>query len=148
MDIRQAKRSDLNDIQACATEAYSKYVQRVGKPPAPMVADFANQIDQQQIWVGVIDNHVAGYVVLYPLTNSMHLENVAILSRYVGQGIGRQLIGFAESEARRLSLDAVELYTNIKMTENIAYYPKLGYLETDRREEDGFSRVYYKKSLI
>jgi len=29
----------------------------------------------------------------------------------------------------------------------MAYYPKLGYLEIDRREEDGFSRVYYRKSL-
>jgi len=147
MSIRQAKGADLSEIQNCAIEAYTKYVQRIGKAPAPMVADFATQIDRQQVWVAEHDNCIVGYIVFYPLSDSMHLENVAVLNRYAGQGIGRQLIAYAESEARRLNLVAVELYTNLKMTENIAYYPKLGYDETDRREQDGFSRVYYRKPM-
>ena len=147
MSIRQAKSADLNNIQSCAIEAYTKYVQRIGKAPAPMVADFATHIDRQQVWITEHDTFFAGYIVFYPLADSMQLENVAVLNRYAGQGIGRQLIEYAESEARRLNLIAVELYTNLKMTENIAYYPKLGYVETDRREEDGFSRVYYRKPM-
>ena len=33
------------------------------------------------------------------------------------------------------------------MTENLALYPALGYVETGRRVEDGFSRVYFSKRL-
>ena len=33
------------------------------------------------------------------------------------------------------------------MTENIAYYPALGYAEIGRWEEDGFNRVFYRKDL-
>ena len=41
----------------------------------------------------------------------------------------------------------VYLYTNEKMTGNIAMYVKAGYLEYERREELGFSRVFLRKDL-
>jgi hypothetical protein len=34
------------------------------------------------------------------------------------------------------------------MTENLAYYPRRGYVETHRTVADGFSRVYFSKRLI
>jgi ribosomal protein S18 acetylase RimI-like enzyme len=147
MVIRQARTADLAQIQQCATEAYSKYTQRIGKAPAPMVADFAHQIDRELVWVAECNNCFAGYIVFYPVADAMHLENVAVRNQYAGQGVGRQLIDHAETQARRLSMISIELYTNLKMTENLAYYPKLGYTEIDRRDEDGFSRVYYRKIL-
>ena len=45
------------------------------------------------------------------------------------------------------SLNAVHLYTNEKMAENLLIYPKLGYTEVERRTEDGFNRVYFEKTL-
>jgi hypothetical protein len=33
------------------------------------------------------------------------------------------------------------------MTENRAWYARLGYVEFDRRTEHGFSRVFLRKSL-
>jgi hypothetical protein len=33
------------------------------------------------------------------------------------------------------------------MTENLDFYPRLGYLETQRVHEDGFDRVYFEKVL-
>ncbi len=112
-----------------------------------MVADFAHQIDRELVWVAECNNCFAGYIVFYPVADAMHLENVAVRNQYAGQGVGRQLIDHAETQARRLSMISIELYTNLKMTENLAYYPKLGYTEIDRRDEDGFSRVYYRKIL-
>ena len=55
--------------------------------------------------------------------------------------------GFAESLARRLDLPAIRLYTNVKMTENLPFYESLGFLEVERRREDGFDRVYFSRSL-
>jgi hypothetical protein len=54
----------------------------------------------------------------------------------------------AEDEvAVRLGLRRVHLYTNAKMTANLSIYPRLGYVEIDRRSEDGFDRVYFEKRL-
>jgi hypothetical protein len=33
------------------------------------------------------------------------------------------------------------------MTENLAFYPALGYTEVDRRREHGFERVFFEKRL-
>jgi hypothetical protein len=33
------------------------------------------------------------------------------------------------------------------MTENLAYYPRHGYRETRRAEEQGFRRVFFSKTL-
>jgi ribosomal protein S18 acetylase RimI-like enzyme len=57
------------------------------------------------------------------------------------------LIAFAEDHARELGLDAVTLYTNEAMTENLRLYPALGFVETGRRVEDGYRRVYFRKTV-
>ena len=33
------------------------------------------------------------------------------------------------------------------MTENLAYYPRRGYAETHRAEQDGFRRVFFRKHI-
>jgi hypothetical protein len=33
------------------------------------------------------------------------------------------------------------------MTENLTFYPALGYDETGRGVQDGFARVFYRKAL-
>ena len=53
----------------------------------------------------------------------------------------------AESEARRLGYGHLDLYTHERMTENIAMYERIGYVEVDRRTERGFPRVYMRKRL-
>ncbi len=147
MYIRLATPADLVRISTCAHDAYAPYVERIGRKPAPMVADFRRQIDEEKIFVAADPSDVQGFAVFYPAGRFMHLENVAVDPRYKGQGIGRALIDFVESAARDQRLAGVELYTNAHMTENLEMYPKLGYVEVDRRTEAGFSRVFFRKSL-
>ena len=52
-----------------------------------------------------------------------------------------------EDQARRGGFVAVELYTNEKMFENIEMYRRLGYVECDRRNLDGYDRVFFRKAL-
>jgi hypothetical protein len=33
------------------------------------------------------------------------------------------------------------------MVENLQLYPRLGFVETERRVEDGYRRVYFRKTL-
>ncbi len=148
MDIRPARQADVAALQACAESAYSIYVERIGRKPAPMIADFTTQIADGLVHVAADpDDRVAGFVVFYPRDNSMHLENIAIDPAHQGTGLGRALVAFVEDRARAVGLPSVDLYTNVKMTENQKLYPRLGYLEVDRRSEDGFERIYFRKDL-
>lgn len=146
--LRKAIATDETAIRLCAEAAYRQYVALIGKAPAPMTADFRSQISNG--WVRVAENEtgaVQGFVVFYQRQNNMFLENVAVHPVAAGKGIGRDLISLCEQTARRLGLGAVELYTNEKMAENLSIYQHLGYVETGRRKEAGFNRVYFEKTL-
>jgi GNAT superfamily N-acetyltransferase len=127
--------------------AYAHYVPRIGREPAPMSADYGALIAQREVWVACVEGRAVGVLVLRPAPGSLLLENVAVEPSWQGHGIGRELIAFAERHARELGLPEVVLYTNERMTENLGFYPRLGYVETERRVEDGFSRVYFAKRL-
>ncbi len=88
MEIRPAKTEDVAAIQACARAAYAIYVARIGREPAPMVADFAAQVAAGQVHVMVEDARILGYVVFDPRRDHLHLENVAVDPARKGQGIG------------------------------------------------------------
>ena len=60
------------------------------------------------------------------------IDNIAVDPARQGQGLGRRLLDHAAREARRRHLPAVELYTNAAMTENLAMYARMGFVETHR----------------
>jgi GNAT superfamily N-acetyltransferase len=104
-------------------------------------------IARGEVWVAVEGDGLSGFVVLRAGPQSLLLESVAVSTPHRGRGVGRALIGFAEQHARDLGLRSVELYTNALMSENLRYYPRLGYVEYDRRSEHGFDRVYFRKPV-
>ncbi|MNL29311.1 Acetyltransferase (GNAT) family protein [compost metagenome] len=146
--IRLAVAADENDIRTCAEGAYTRYITVIGRRPAPMDADFAAQIAVGHVHVSTGPaGELQGFIVFCVEAEHIMLENVAVMPAAAGKGIGKALIGFCEDEARRLGFSAVQLYTNEKMTENLSIYPRLGYVEIDRRTENGFNRVYFEKRL-
>ena len=147
--IRQAIASDEPQIRECAEQAYACYVPLIGQKPAPMIADFASQITAGVIYIATdVQGKLQGFIVFYAKENYIFLENVAVLPSAAGRGIGRALISFCENNARERGLNAVHLYTNEKMTENLSIYLKLGYIEVGRRTEDGFNRIYFEKYFV
>jgi ribosomal protein S18 acetylase RimI-like enzyme len=121
-------------------------VPRIGRRPAPMDADYAGHVSEGAVFVWD-DDGIKGLLVLIPAADHLLIENVAVDPSLHGQGIGRRLMEFAEHRAEALGLDELRLYTNAAMTENLAFYPRLGYREDDRRGEAGFSRVYFSKRI-
>jgi len=145
--MRKATPSDLQGIETCAIAAYTPYVERIGRKPAPMVADFSASIGKGHLYVAQEDDQVVGFVVFYAKQDHVHLENVAVAPGFQNRGIGRKLIGFVEQQAQQDGYTRIELYTNAMMTENLELYPRLGFEQFDRRLEDGFDRVYFSKTL-
>jgi ribosomal protein S18 acetylase RimI-like enzyme len=91
---------------------------------------------------------IAGLVVLEDDgQGALLLDNIAVAPSAQGQGVGRRLIAFTESEARHRGCQQVRLYRHVLMVENIALYNRLGFRETGRVSEKGFDRVYMAKSL-
>ncbi len=138
---------DVAAVEQTATAAYEKYVPRIGKKPAPMVADFAKQIGADMVYVDCEKQQVQAFVIFYPHGDHIHLENLAVRPERQGLGIGRRLALFVEQAAMQNGYNTIELYTNAAMTENFSFYQRLGYDEVGRREEDGFHRVFYRKEL-
>lgn len=145
--IRLAGPEDRAAVEAVVEAAYAPYVPRLGRKPGPMLEDYAALIAGRHVHVLYEAGRIVGILVLIPDKHEMLLDNVAVLPESQGRGFGRALIAFAENAARGRGLHAVRLYTNEAMTENIAFYESLGFVETHRTEEKGFRRVYMTKLL-
>ena len=145
--LRRATPADREAIERLVEAAYGMYVERIGKRPAPMDADYAALIDAGRITVAQSEGRVVGILVLVPMEDHLLVENVAVDPAAQGSGLGRRLMAHAEDEARTRGLSELRLYTNEKMVENVAWYPRLGYRETERRAEHGFARVFFSKRL-
>jgi N-acetylglutamate synthase-like GNAT family acetyltransferase len=145
--IRTAVADDVPAIAALVRDAYAMYVPRIGRQPAPVTADHAGLVAAGRTSVAEADGAIAGVIVLIPRDDHLLVENIAVAPGMQGRGLGGELMRFAERRAAELGVRELRLYTNALMTENITLYPALGYVETGRRVEDGFSRVYFSKRL-
>ena len=147
MLIRQARAADQGAVVACVRAAYSKYLVRLGKGPAPLHADYTALIAQEVVYVLANEEEVRGVLVMMPRERSMFVENIAVTPRFQGQGWGQMLMAFVEQESREAQLHEIRLYTNELMAENLRFYQKLGFEEEGRRVEDGYHRVFLRKGL-
>lgn len=146
--IRRAAPADRAAVEAIVQAAYSPYIARIGKPPGPMLDDYAALIVQGAVSVlEDVGSEIAAIIVLVPKPDHLLLDNIAVSPDRQGQGFGRRLIEFAEAEARQLGHRELRLYTHEKMTENIALYRRIGFVETGRGHAAGYDRVFMTKRL-
>jgi ribosomal protein S18 acetylase RimI-like enzyme len=147
VSIRRATAADAPAVAALVQRAYAPWIATVGRRPAPMDDDYAARCAAGQAFVLERDGTPAAVLVLDNAPDYLWLDNIAVDPAWQGQGIGRALLTFAEEEARRRNLPELRLLTHQAMLSNIALYARLGYVETDRRVEDGFARVFMAKRL-
>jgi ribosomal protein S18 acetylase RimI-like enzyme len=146
--LRFATGADAPKVAALVNAAYGRYVERIGMLPRPMTDDYAEVIANQRVTVAEShDATIVGVIVLTVDDEGFLVDNVAVDPRYRGKGLGRALLELAETEARRGGFDSICLYTHEKMTENLALYSRIGYVEYDRRSQGDFSLVYMRKHL-
>ena len=134
-------------MRAIALAAYAKYVPRIGREPAPMVADYEAAVAVNRAVVIEIAGTLRGYMIGWPEPDAVFIDNIGVDPACQGGGLGRRLINHAVSQAERLDLPALRLYTNALMSENLAMYAHIGFVETHRSVEKGFHRVYMRWTL-
>ena len=146
--IRAAAPSDVAAITRCVCAAYLRHIERVGKQPWPMLQDYSSVIRTSQVHVAEREARIVGVLELLVTDEGFLLDSVAVDPSAQGTGVGRQLLEFAESEARRHGFQSIYLMTNEKMTENQALYSRIGYVLFDRQTVHGYSRVLMRKSFM
>ena len=147
ISIRRATAADAEDIASCVKAAYQHYIERMGKPPGPMLDDYEQVVESHHVTVAVSEGEIVGVLVLINLQDGVLLDNVAVLPTFQRQKLGKRLMQLAEDEAKGRGYSEIQLYTHEKMTENIAMYTKMGYVEVSRRVVNGYDRVYMTKQL-
>ena len=147
VNLRRAFLSDAGAVSECVNAAYAHWVPRIGRKPWPMLQNYSAVIQTEHVVVAELDGEVAGVLVLSETSEGFLIDNVAVLPSRKGQGVGRELLIHAEQEAMARGHTSLHLYTNEKMSENIAMYEKVGYVEYERRQEEGFRRVFLRKAL-
>lgn len=148
MRLRPATEADVPRLTALVHAAYGHYVERIGGPPGPMTENYADVVRRYQVTVAERDAEIAGLVVTGVDDEGFVIANIAVDPSHQGGGVGRALLQHAEQAARRAGFDSVYLYTHERMTENIALYTRIGYVEYDRRPVDQATHlVFLRKKL-
>ena len=111
-----------------------------------MLADYAAHLDRDTVYVALDGEILIGYAIIISKKDGWWLENIAVDPAHAGKGVGTALIARLEGDLARQT-DYYQLYTNRLMLRNIDWYLRLGFIETGRRLEDGYERVFFRKTL-
>ncbi len=145
--LRPATAADVPRLTEVVQAAYGHYVERLGRPPRPMTDDYADVVHSSRVTVAERGSEIVGLVVLGVSDEGFVVDNVAVDPSHQGSGVGRALLEHAEVAARRAGFDSISLYTHERMTENLALYSRIGYVEYDRRLHGEACLVYLRKKL-
>src|SRR5437660_6725629 len=104
IELRRAEPGDVAELREIAAAAYAVYAPRIGRPPAPVAADYAGAVDRGEVWVAAEDQQITGLLVLIERPGHLLLENVAVRPSAQGQGTGSRLLELAEREAAGMGL--------------------------------------------
>lgn len=124
--------------------AYRGYQERMsGVRLPPMDIDYKTEIENYPTWVVVSGNDIVGGLTLVFQNDRASIANIAVRPDTQGQGIGGALMKFAEQIARQNGFSELHLATHVLLSENIALYKHLDWVETGRDE----TRVYMLKQI-
>lgn len=147
IEILEASLDDVGAVTECVCAAYLRYVRRIGRQPRPMLEDYSAHIRDHLVYKANSGETLVGAMVLYETDLGFYLDNIAVSPDFSGQGIGREMLNFAEGIARQLGHAWIYLATNVLMVENQLIYQRVGYVEFAREVVNGYSLIYYRKAL-
>lgn len=145
--LRNATPEDAQHLAGLVEAAYGHYVERLGVRPRPMNADYAEVAERSGVTVAEEEGEIVGLIVCEVTAEGFGVDNVAVAPSQQGRGVGRALLEHAEEAALRSGFSSIYLFTHEKMTENLARYARIGYVEFDRRAAAAGRIVYLRKAL-
>jgi GNAT superfamily N-acetyltransferase len=140
---RPAHPDEAAAIRALVRAAYARWVPVIGREPRPMTADYEAAVrDHRFDIVDAPDGTILALIETEVRNDCFWIENIAVEPAAQGQGLGPQLLAFADRLAREAGRTELRLLTNGKMIANIRLYLATGYA-IDREEPYGDGTVVY-----
>ncbi len=93
-----------------------------------------------------LDDKLVGGLILAPIDNeTIRLMQVAVETRYQGEGIGRELVKYAEKRAKEAGFSKIIMHAMLSV---VNFYEKMGYTqEGEIFEESGITFAKMVKDL-
>ncbi len=145
--FRKAVTEDLENIRSCVKAAFSPYIPILGKEPGPMKEDYELAILRDEIWLSYEKDKLEGFIYLIREPDHLTYEVLAVNPEFQGRGIGKKLLRFGEDKCGEYGYRDICLLTNEAFEVPKRMYPRYGYLEYKRGVEDGYRRIYYRKTI-
>ncbi|WP_046722367.1 GNAT family N-acetyltransferase [Pseudomonas syringae] len=130
-DLRLSKDSDLPDLRRLSALARDRYktissLAHVADLP-PLSAD---RFEACRVVVAVDQNtrEVIGYAAMRPLDGLLYLDNISVVPRASGSGVGKTLLSSVVTHAQALRVQAVSLTTFREPLWNGPWFRKHGFL--------------------
>ena len=94
-----------------------------------------------------LDDKLVGGLILAPLDNEkIRLMQVAVDTVYRGEGVGRELVKYAEKRAKEVGYSQIIMHAMLSV---VGFYEKLGYhAEGDIFDEQGITFLKMVKDLL
>ena len=145
--LRPAEPADAAAIRDIVRAAYAKWVPVIGREPLPMRADYDKAVAEHPFDLAVEDGAIVGMIETMLAEDHLWIENVCVVPRAQGRGIGRLLLERAERQAIEAERRELRLLTNGAFEANVSLYKRCGYI-VDREEPfmNGMT-VYMSKRL-
>lgn len=142
--IREATIDDSVGLERCMVSAYAAYQERMnGARLPPVDVDYLSEIQNYPTWVVELEGCILAGLIMVFENGQASIANIAVDPKYQGQGIGSDLMKFAELKARKNNISELFLATHVLLTENISLYRHLGWEEIGRDE----TKVFMKKQI-
>ncbi len=142
LPMRTAKPHEAGAIRPVVRAAYARWVPVIGREPRPMEADYEAAVRAHRFDLIEADGQIVALIETEPRAGHFWIENIAVLPRWQGKGLGKRLLAHAEDLARAAGVSEMRLLTNGKMAANRALYVSVGYVE-NREEPYGDGTVVY-----
>lgn len=135
MRILKAQSTDLVEILAlqkiCYLQEAAIYNDYTISPLHQTLASIETAFKQQTFLKLVVDGRIIGSIRGYLDKNVCKIERLIVHPNFQNKGIGKQFMKAIEKEFP--TAHRFELFTGFKSVKNLAFYQKLGYLETQRK---------------
>ncbi|HAT86878.1 MAG TPA: N-acetyltransferase [Rhizobiales bacterium] len=126
-------------------QASFAYMESRIDPPSSMykltLANISEQCETGEVWT--IGEPVQACIFLTYQKNSLYLGKMAVASEARGKGYGWDLIALAESRAKALGFEALELNTRIELLENHRIFETFGFGKSAENAHPGYDRPTY-----
>jgi len=151
--VRQASKSDVEDIRHCLAAAFepfrAQYTRGGFFDTVPSAANLVRRIADMTLFLAEANGKVVGTIGCNKCyDHEGHLRGMAVLPEYQGSGVAASLLAAAETELKRQGCTRVTLDTTEPLQRAIHFYEKYGFRPSGRVSDFFGMRLHeYVKQL-